>query len=201
MGHYPDQQDGDGNEDQAQQENRIGKCVGDAAAQLAAALEVVGKTTQGIVEATTGFTGADEVYIQPREQSMLLLERNRQRRAAAHGFADAFEHLARVRGFGKLDQDAQRTIERLSGAEQGCQLLGELQDLRGIEFALLAERKQADGLAGLIGAQGLDRQVALVLQSHDHFIGVGRFHLAVERFARGRQGLVAEQGHLVRLPG
>jgi len=54
--------------------------------------------------------------------------------------------------------------------------------------------------AAFVGAVRLHRQVTLVLQAHDHFIGAGRFHLTVEAFAGRGQRLVAEQRHVLSLP-
>ncbi len=130
---------------------------------------------------------------------MLLLERGGQRRAAAHRFADAFDHPSRLHAVGKFQKDAERAVQRLAGAEQGRQLLGELQGLLVVEFPAFEQAAQALAAAG-IGAARLDRQMALVLQAHDHFLGAGGLHLPVQGLAGRRQGLVAEQRHRPRLP-
>ena len=131
---------------------------------------------------------------------MLLLQRRRQRRAAADRLAHALHHATRLGRVGKLEQDAQRPVQRLARTQQGGQLLGELQHLFGAE--LLALEQGAHALAaGLVGAARFNGQVALLLQARDHLVGAAGLHLAIERFARRRQRLVAEHRHRPSLPG
>jgi hypothetical protein len=120
---------------------------------------------------------------------------DRQGRAAAHRFADAFDDLACFRRIRQLQHDAERPVERLAGGQQRGQLLGELQHLRGVEVALAPEREQRAPLARGVGAQGLHRQVTLVLQPDDDFVGIGRFHLAFQAFAGRGQRFVGKQRH------
>ena len=61
-------------------------------------------------------------------------------------------------------------------------------------------REQAGATAALVGAARLHRQVALVLQAHDHLVGARRLHLPIEAFAGRGQRLVAEQRHVLSLP-
>ena len=57
---------------------------------------------------------------------MLALQRGRQRRAAAHRIADVGDGAACFLVFGQIQQDGQRTVQRLARTEQRGQLLGEL---------------------------------------------------------------------------
>ena len=132
---------------------------------------------------------------------MLLLQRGGQRRTGAHGVADAFDDAPRLRAFGQVQQDAEGAVERLAGAEERGQLLGELQHLLVAE--LLAAQQAGPALARPAGiaAAGVDRQVALFLELEHHVFGAGGLHVAFQGFARGGQRLVAEQRHRLRLPG
>ena len=126
---------------------------------------------------------------------MLAFQRHRQRRAAAYGVADVGDDAAAFVVFGQIHQDRQRAVQRLPGADQRRQLLGELHQ-RGIVERLLAQQHAQRRRTVFAGGQTrFYRQVALLLQTQRHLGIVGRFHLTIEHFAVRIERLVAVQGH------
>ena len=131
---------------------------------------------------------------------MLALQRHRQRGAAAHRVADVLDGAARDFVLGQFQQDRQRAVQRLAGAEQGRQLLGELHQPRAREgFGL--EQAAPRQLAARGGEHRLDRQMPLLLQAQHDFGVAGGLHLAVQHFAAAVQGFVAVEGHGNRAVG
>ncbi|MNV46729.1 hypothetical protein D3C71_1385730 [compost metagenome] len=181
--------------DHQQQDGRVDQRIDHARLEFLAAFQIVGQPLQGFMQAAAGFTGTHHVDVQAREQTVLALHRLRQRCAATHGITDVTDHPTRTRVFGCVQQDGQRTIQRLAGAEQGGQLLGELHQ-RGAGKRPLPPLLPARAFqCGTGGEFGLHRQMTLLLQARDDVGVAGRVHLPVQHFAMGIQCLVTVQRH------
>ncbi len=126
---------------------------------------------------------------------MLLVQGVRQGGAAAHAVADALDQLLRPVAFRKIQQDAERAVQRLTGAEQGRQLVGELGQLVAGERAALEQRRESRAAAIGIGRPRIQRRVALILQPGNHLLDTARLHLPLQGFAGGADGAVAILGH------
>ncbi len=129
---------------------------------------------------------------------MFLVQRRRQRVAAAHALAHALDQLLRVLALGQVEQDAERAVQWLAGAQQGRQLMGELGQLIAAERAAPEQRRETAAAGSAIGQLGLQRRVALVLQPADHLLHAGSLHLPLQRLAGVGDRLVAELRHVNR---
>ena len=132
---------------------------------------------------------------------MLPFQRGRQRAAATHRIAHVGERAPGDLVLGQFQQDRERAVQRLAGAEQRGQLLGELHQpfaREGFGFEQPLPHRLA---AAFAGQPGLHRQVTLLLQALHHIGVAGGFHLAVKQIAAGVQGLVAVEGHQGRDSG
>ena len=102
------------------QERRIDQRIDDAAAQAARAFQIIGQAAQRFLQRTAGFAGAHQADVQLGEHAVFLVQRattamlppRTRSRTRSISFLRAF-------AFGQFQQDAQRAIQRLAGAEQG----------------------------------------------------------------------------------
>ena len=119
----------------------------------------------------------------------------RGRGAAAHRVAHVADGAPRGLVLGQFEQDRQRAVQRLSGAEQGRQLLGELHQTLAGERLRLQQRPPRWREPALRRQPRLDRQVALLLQPLRDVRVAGRIHLPLEHLAAGIERLVSVEGH------
>src|SRR5690606_25264538 len=89
---------------------------------------------------------------------------------------------------------------RLAGAEQGRQLLGELDQARARERPRPPQRLPCRRAAALARRTRFHRQVALLLEALRDLALVHRLPPAFEQLAARVERLVVVQGHGVRLP-
>ena len=186
----------------ADEDGRIDERGSDAFAQILVALHGVGEPRQDGAERSARFPGADDVHIEAREYVAMLIERLRQRLSAPNFIPYRLHQARNRRRRGEPDQNLQRSVERQSRAQQGCELASERQQMIAGYFFGSEKPRASRGCRCLdcaaTSARGrldVHGHQALIAQAIDDFGFVGGFQFSGRDVAGRVDGLVAIERH------
>ena len=158
-----DLQDDDRHEDEGQrnQDRRIHERGDRFALDRRDDLRVFDVAAQRRVQVAAALAGEERRGVDAREQSLMRVERVRQRRARSHLLVHVVQHAAEGRRRDAALQQVERLHERHTGLQQRRQLLVEHQEFARVDpFAL--RQLQRDARDGVLGLKRQDEQPLLL---------------------------------------